>query len=167
MRSPSTTAAYLVMVAVAMQAGCNDATHDDQVSALGPEDPSVAPGPNHRPNQPCLTCHGGLGPAQQQFSIGGTVYAVQGQSAPAVGATVMIEDFTGAVGTAQSNAAGNFFITVHEWTPTYPILPQVTLGSVTKPMNTYVGRDGSCADCHLDPASPASAGHVYITTSAP
>jgi len=161
----SAAAAFLVMAPAVAFHGCVDATHDEQVGALGPEDPAVPPGPLHRPGQPCLACHGGSGPASQQFSVGGTVYAVQGQSAPAVGATVQIEDVTGSVGNAQSNPAGNFYITVHEWIPTYPTLPQVTLGSVSQQMTTHVGRDGSCADCHQDPAGPNSTGHIYVMRS--
>jgi|HubBroStandDraft_1064217.scaffolds.fasta_scaffold27211_2 hypothetical protein len=145
--------------------GCVDETHEEEVDALGPEDPGVPRGPLHRPGQPCLTCHGGSGPAHHQFSIGGTVYTVQGQgSPPALGATVLVEDITGAVDTVQSNEVGNFYITVQEWQPTYPTLPQVTLGSVNQQMTTHVGRDGSCADCHQDPAGPTSAGHIYMMT---
>jgi hypothetical protein len=162
----STARVVIFAAAVGAPFGCNDATHDDQVSALGPEDPAVPRGPDHRPNQPCLVCHGGLGPAKQQFSIGGTIYAVQGQSAPAKGATVQIKDITGAVVTAQSNEAGNFYITVQEWIPTYPTLPTVTLGSMSQTMTTHVGRDGSCASCHLDPPSATQAGHIWVAPSA-
>jgi hypothetical protein len=165
-RAAATLVLGLLLAAPAPLSGCNDETHDEQVAALGGEDPNVPPGPDHRPGQPCLTCHGGIGPAKEQFSIGGTVYAVEGQSAPAVGATVQIEDITGALGTAQSNEAGNFYITVQDWSPTYPILPQVTLGSTTEQMTTHVGRTGSCGDCHSNPASPTSAGPVYMMAGA-
>lgn len=161
------TVAFLASACVMAVPGCVDATHDEQVSALGPEAPGVRPGPLHRPGQPCLTCHGGSGPAKSQFSIGGTVYGVRGQPAPAVGATVQIEDITGSVGTAQSNQVGNFYILIAEWMPTYPTLPQVTLGNVNQQMITHVGRDGSCAGCHQSPAGPTSAGGVYVMTSAP
>jgi hypothetical protein len=168
-RSTAALALGVLLVCAAPGAllGCNDATHDEEVAALGGEDPAVPPGPDHRPGQPCLTCHGGIGPAKEQFSIGGTVYAVEGQSGPATGAAVRVEDINGSIGTAQSNESGNFFITVQEWTPTYPILPQVTLGSVTQQMTTHVGRSGSCADCHAAPAGPTSAGPVYIAAGAP
>ena len=77
-RSTAALALGVLLVCAAPSAllGCNDATHDEEVAALGAEDPAVPPGPDHRPGQPCLTCHGGIGPAKQQFSIGGTVYAV-------------------------------------------------------------------------------------------
>jgi hypothetical protein len=138
-----------------------------EVQALGGEDPSVSPGPLHRPGQPCLVCHGGIGPASLQLSIGGTVYVTRGSSTPAVGASIQIEDINGAVGVTQSNEAGNFFIVASQWQPTYPTLPQVTLGQSIQPMTTHVGRDGSCASCHADPASPTSAGPIYINFRSP
>lgn len=142
---------------------CVDETHEEAVRALGPEDPNVAPGPLHRPGQPCVTCHGGSGPASQQFSIGGTVYATQGQTAPAANATVTIEDIAGATGTVQTNDVGNFYITVQQWQPSYPLLPRVTLGQTTQTMSTHVGRDGSCADCHSLNPGPTSVGPIYVT----
>ena len=84
-------AAVLVGSAAALFA-CVDEVHDQEVAALGPEQPGVPPGPTHRPGQPCVTCHGGSGPAHTQFSVGGTAYEVEGQPAPAVGASVVIED---------------------------------------------------------------------------
>jgi hypothetical protein len=143
-------------------ASCVDQTHEEDVKALGPEDPAVPPGPLHRPGQPCVTCHGGSGPASQQFSIGGTVYLLKGQTMPAPNATVSIEDITGAIQTAQTNAAGNFYITVQQWQPTYPLVPTVTLGSmIPQQMSTHIGRDGSCADCHQPNTGPTSIGPIY------
>ncbi|MGH7438805.1 MAG: hypothetical protein ACRENE_24220 [Polyangiaceae bacterium] len=148
--------------------GCNDATHDMQVAALGGEDPGVPQGPLHRPGQPCLVCHGGQGPASSQFSTGGTVYTNNTSTTPASGVTVTVEDINGSVGTTPSNAAGNFYIPSGTWSPTYPTLPSVTApGSVPQAMTSHVGRDGSCAHCHSDPASPTSAGHIYVNYVAP
>ena len=141
---------------------CNDATHDMQVGALGGEAPGVPQGPLHRPGQPCLVCHGGQGPASAQFSTGGTVYTSNTSMTPASGVTITVEDINGSVGTTQSNAAGNFYIPSGTWSPTYPTLPSVTLGNTTQSMTSHVGRDGSCAHCHTDPASPTSAGHIYV-----
>jgi hypothetical protein len=155
-------AAGLVLGAAACLVSCTDETHEEAVKALGPEDPNVSPGPLHRPGQPCVTCHGGSGPASQQFSIGGTVYATQGQTTPATNATVSIEDITGATGTAQTNEVGNFYLTVQQWQPSYPILPHVTLGQTTATMSTHVGRDGSCADCHQKQQSPTSIGPIFV-----
>jgi hypothetical protein len=149
-------------------ASCVDETHEEDVKVLGPEDPSVPPGPLHRPGQPCVTCHGGSGPASQQFSIGGTVQLAIGQSMPAVGAMVSIEDITGAFGTTQTNEVGNFYITVQQWQPKYPLQPTVSLGNMTpQQMLTHIGRDGSCADCHGPTPSPTSIGPIYATPPPP
>ncbi len=155
-------AAALWALCASFLVACVDETHEEAVKALGGEDPSVPPGPLHRPGQPCVTCHGGSGPASQQFSIGGTVYANQGQGAPAVNATVSIEDITGTLQTVQTNEAGNFYITVQQWQPNDPLLPQVTLGQTTQTMSTHVGRDGSCADCHAKTPGPTSVGPIYM-----
>jgi hypothetical protein len=43
-------------------------------------------------------------------------------------------------------------------------LPQITVegDGVTQKMGTHVGRDGSCAGCHVDPQGPTSPGRVYL-----
>jgi hypothetical protein len=153
-----------VAAPLAVLASCVDTTHVDEVQALGGEAPGVAPGPDHRPGQPCLVCHGGEGPASSDFSVAGTVYAVYQQSAPAVGAQVQIEDIAGAVGVATTNSAGNFYILASQWQPTYPIQMQVALGSANNQMLTHVGREGSCAACHQAQVGPASPGPVYVAT---
>jgi hypothetical protein len=152
---------FLVAALVVVSLGCVDATHEDAVNALGPEDPNVPRGPDHRPGQPCLTCHGASGPSSHQFSIGGTVYAVRGQPAPAAGANVQITDINGSVANIQTRQSGNFYITLDEWVPVYPLKAQVQLGGSPEQMETHIGRDGSCADCHLEPAGATSNGHIY------
>ncbi|HTB78897.1 MAG TPA: hypothetical protein VK762_36895 [Polyangiaceae bacterium] len=153
-----------VLATGASIAACADATHDEQVQALGGEAPGVAAGPEHRPGQPCLVCHGGEGPASSSFSVAGTVYALFKESAPAVGAQVQIEDITGAVFRAPTNAAGNFYVTTSQWQPTYPTQMQVSLMAATNQMLTHVGRDGSCATCHQSLSGPSSPGPVYVAT---
>jgi hypothetical protein len=148
-------------------ASCVDATHDAQVQALGGEAPGVPPGPNHRPGQPCLLCHGEAGPASGLFSVAGTVYETQGQKAPAVGAAVSMEDLTGRTVTVLTNAVGNFFITPTQWSPLFPIKPSVAQGSNQISMATKVGRDGSCAACHTNPAGGLSPGAVYVIMAPP
>jgi hypothetical protein len=156
---------YLATVAMGpVLATCVDATHDQQVQALGGEVAGVPPGPDHRPGQPCLVCHGGQGPASSQFTVAGTVYAVYQQSEPAVGATVQIEDITGAVFSSRTNEVGNFYIAPQQWQPTYPTGEiQVSLGSASQKMMTHVGRDGSCCSCHQNPASSMSPGSIYVS----
>jgi mono/diheme cytochrome c family protein len=146
---------------------CTDEVHNEEVAALGPEVSGVPPVPLHRPGQPCLTCHGGSGPAKLQLSEGGTVYLSQGGGAPAPGATVQIEDILGNLWTVQANAAGNFFATLSDYAPHYPTQMQVTSadGTVTNQMLTHAGRDGSCADCHTPTEGPTSPGPVYVNAA--
>jgi hypothetical protein len=142
---------------------CVDESHELQVQALGPEDPSVPRGPLHRPGQPCVVCHGSEGPASTRFLMAGTVYAVEGQDAPADNAQVSIEGITGSTYVATTNAAGNFFIKPDQWTLTYPAQAQVWKGSdLPRIMGTHINRDGSCADCHALQAGPTSPGRVYL-----
>ncbi len=158
--------AVVAVLLASLLSACVDATHQEEVQALGGETPGVPRGPLHRPGQPCLICHGGLGPASHEFSVGGTVYAVKGQSAPAVGAQVQIEDINGFFYTATTNAAGNFFVPSDTWQPTYPTQMQVSLGSLSQQMATHAGRNGSCAGCHTTPQGPTSPGSVYVALSA-
>lgn len=163
MRAPSLLFALGVCVA---PLACGDPVHDAQVAALGGDTPG-GPGPLHRPGQPCLTCHGGQGPASRVFSIAGTVYLVKGQDAPAVGALLVVEDASPVQFGIPTNRAGNFFVAADDWQPAFPIQPeQVQLGSVVQQMLTHVGRSGSCADCHKKPLSSTSPGPVYIATTA-
>jgi len=175
-----TTAFFL-----AIAGACADPVHDDEVAALGPEAPGVPPGPTHRPGQPCLTCHGGSGPAGTQFSIGGTVYTTQRlplpdggappASPPLDNATVTLTDSTNSTYSTTTNSAGNFFIPLTDWAPVFPIggaegdagfatkhETQITAAPETVYMVTQIGRDGSCADCHSYPPGPLSPGPLYL-----
>jgi hypothetical protein len=146
----------------------NNPVHDDEVAALGPEDPAVPPGPDHRPGQPCLVCHGPFGPAQVQFAVGGTVYEAEGQSAPAVSAVVGIEDISGAKIEATTNDVGNFYVLLRDDNPKYPLKTSVASadGSVVQTMQTYIARNGSCASCHESVPSATSPGPVVLSTGA-
>lgn len=144
-------------------AACVDESHQLQVDALGGEAPGVSPGPLHRPGQPCLVCHGSEGPSSHSFVIAGTVYAVQGQTAPAPGVQVVLEDATGTSVSLDTNAAGNFYIPSGEWSPLFPVwVPQMTMGQSMQSMQTHIARAGSCADCHTLTPGPTSAGPVYL-----
>lgn len=160
----------------AMTSSCGDPTHTNAVDALGPE-PSGAPGPEHRPGQPCLVCHGGSGPGVAQFIFAGTVYKTADAKDPAPDAVVALSDAlafaadagAGARGTvhAKTNGAGNFFIPVADYVPTYPVHVLVTAAgddgtTPTVQMTSHIGRDGSCGACHTDPAGPLSPGHVFL-----
>jgi hypothetical protein len=153
---------------------CDDPIHDAEVTALGPEDPSVPQGPLHRPGQPCLLCH-------SNFSIAGTVYN-EDLVTPFSSATVTLVDASGSTTQATTNAAGNFFILASDWTPVYPIGSYAVDGGgavfgVTvvgndpnspSEMLTHIGRDGSCASCHFGAGPSASSpGPVYATAATP
>ena len=152
-------------VASLASVSCVDEVHSEEVAVLGPE--TGSPGPEHRPGQPCVTCHGGSGPGSTQFSVGGTVYLNQGGGPPAPGATVQIEDIDGHIYTVTANAVGNFFVPLADFAPHYPTQMSVTSpdGSLTLQMLTHAGRDGSCADCHTATEGPNSPGPVYLNSA--
>jgi hypothetical protein len=154
--------AAVALVSGLLLAACVDETHDLQVQALGGEAPGVPRGPLHRPGQPCLVCHGGEGPSSHSFVMAGTVYAVQGEMAPATGAEVVVEDVKGSIYGATTNEAGNFYIPTDQWAPTLPAQVQVSQGKNSQQMLTHIGRDGSCADCHTPTPGPTSPGPVYL-----
>jgi hypothetical protein len=152
---------------------CGDPAHDDLVSSLGGEDPNVSPGPTHRPGQPCMACHGGRGPAKSQFAMAGTVFDIPDEKSKKglAGVVVTLLDSTAFLDpnakgvTSTTNSAGNFLLRAEEYTPSYPVHvslshPKVPMGGQT--MNSHVGRDGSCADCHHDPVGTESPGHVFF-----
>lgn len=160
----------------ALNISCGDPEHDDLVNALGPET-NVPTGPLHRPNQPCLACHGGRGPAKSQFSMAGTVNTLEATKTPLAGVVVTLTDstaFTAKKAGFQSttNSAGNFFVHKDEYTPAYPVHVQLThpnapAGTGPKQMYSHIGRDGSCAGCHKEGgAGTESPGIVYFASSA-
>ena len=154
----------LVAMTVVLVA-CVDATHDEQVQALGGEAPGVRTGPEHRPGQPCLVCHGGLGPGHTTFGVAGTIYAVELQPAPAVGAQVQVEDINGDAFLLPTNSAGNFYVAASQWQPVFPTKMQVTFEGSTMRMLTAAGRNGSCADCHQTSVGPNSPGPIYAAAT--
>jgi hypothetical protein len=140
--------AALIMLLLLL-GGCYDPVHLDAVKSLGDEATDVPRGPEHRPGQPCTTCHGGEGPADLELSVAGTIFAVRGTSTPLPGATVRITDARGETRSPQTNAAGNFLVRTDEWSPAFPL--RVTLedpSGARKEMITTIGQSGSCAACH-------------------
>jgi hypothetical protein len=159
---------FAAALAAAVVASCSpDPTHDNAVSALGPEAGGVSPGPLHRPGQPCLVCHGGDGPGKPTFAMAGTVYQSLADTTPLSGAVVQAYDVNGVEHHATTNEAGNFYIESDSW-PAYPLHGiNVTYQDVTADMTATVGRDGSCATCHFEGKGDAgrsqtTPGHVYL-----
>ena len=139
-----------------------DPVHAREVAALGDDPSGQHNGPTHRPGQPCLVCHGGLGPGSPDLSVGGTIYQSMSDTRALSGAVVTLTDAQKNVHELTTNRTGNFFVEASTWQPVYPMLVSLSFGGVSVDMKTQVGRDGSCADCHTDPPGPASAGHVYL-----
>jgi hypothetical protein len=164
-RSPLLLLVTATLVALAF-AACGDPVHDREVAALGPEASGVSPGPEHRPGQPCLVCHGGEGPGGQTFAFAGTVYRIPVDTTPFSGATVKLTDVNKSQATATTNSAGNFYVMASDYSPTYPVNVEVDVGTYSASMSTHVGRDGSCASCHFDPAGSTTHGHVYMAATA-
>jgi hypothetical protein len=163
---------WLGVPLLAATAACQDAVHDQEVAALGPEAPGVSPGPDHRPGQPCTLCHGGQGPAKVQFTLAGTVFMDMSGSSPAVGAELQFEDANGSTYHVQTNNAGNFYLQAGDWQPTFPLsVPLLSYSSsggmpVTQVMTTTDNRDTSCASCHGLTPSATSPGPIYVNASA-
>lgn len=162
------SAAFVCLAAAAI-AGCQDATHDQEVAALGGENPAVPQGPLHRPGQPCVVCHGGAGPASQVFSVAGTIFLYEADpNQGANGAVVQMQDAKGSAWHVATNSAGNFFVLASDWTPTYPMtVPSVSQGNSMQLMSTLDNRAGSCASCHGLQPGPDSVGPVYVVGPAP
>jgi hypothetical protein len=139
-----------------------DPVHDSAVAALGDETPGVRQGPLHRAGQPCGTCHDGTVGNPRSFSVAGTIYVDEHDTTPAVDATVTLTSANGASYAATTNAAGNFYVEPAQFTPQYPMAVLVSYGAAFVRMSTLVGREGSCATCHHEPAGPTSAGHVFV-----
>jgi hypothetical protein len=140
-----------------------DPVHGDARDALGGETPGVRTGPTHRPGQPCLICHDGSLGNPSAFTVAGTVFTTPTERVGLEGVQVTMTDARNSTFIAETNSAGNFYITDREWTPTYPMTVVITNDGTRVEMKTHVGRDGSCGGCHVDPASASSPGHIYLT----
>lgn len=139
-----------------------DPAHDDAVNALGGEAQGVRAGPLHRPGQPCLTCHTSKGPAPD-FAVAGTVFDVRGSTTGLQGVTVTMTDAAGEVRRVNTNSAGNFYLQASEWNPAFPMHVQLDYpGEKTKPMDTRIGRNGGCGECHQGQGSTTKMPGVYL-----
>ena len=173
--------ACLVAALVAAAACSTDPVHDAAVSALGAEAPNVPAGQYHRAGQPCVVCHGSEGPANQQFSIAGTVFFGPANGQPpartstpvGVGeVTVQLEDDSQSKFAVVTNCVGNFWVSPSDWSPQFPVLvtiqgqPQGT--TLTKSMQSHIGRDPSCSSCHQYPTNLnyfETPGLVYLSAT--
>lgn len=148
MFTPRSLAVAMAIFAATGSASCMDPVHSDEVAALGGEAKGVKAGKNHRPGQPCLTCHGGDGPGSPEWSVAGTIYAVRGKPDVLRDVTIVLTDATNDTKTLTSNEAGNFYIEAEDWSPTYPLRVELQGAGKAKAMKTVIGRNGGCASCH-------------------
>jgi hypothetical protein len=150
----------IIALVALLAPGC-DPVQDDAIAALGGEAQGTRPGPLHRPGQPCLLCHDGALGDPGEFSLAGTVFLQPDSQVAAQRAQVEVEAADGSSMTFTTNAAGNFYVQAQRWKPAFPLQVKVHFQGESVSMLSSIGRDGSCAGCHSDPAGPASPGHVY------
>jgi hypothetical protein len=153
-----------VLLATSLALLACDPVQRDAVAALGGEASGTRPGPLHRPGQPCLLCHDGALGDPEEFSVAGTVFVTADERAPAIEAEVHITAADQTKKTFSTNAAGNFYVTSGQWKPVFPLQVSVEYAGQSVDMDSMVGRDGSCAACHVDPAAADSPGHVYAVS---
>jgi hypothetical protein len=167
------------LVALSLAVACGPSLEDEEAEALGPE--VGDPGPTHRPGQPCLVCHserdsrGGV-----KFVVAGTIYELIDDPRGFAGAEVEITDAAGEVLVVHSNEAGNFMVSVDPGVaepeegedgdlavpaaPLFPLRVTVRSGAREQVMRNVIGREGSCAHCHTNPAGARSNGRVFLVT---
>jgi cytochrome c553 len=164
------------MVVAAIVSSCADPVHDALVASLGPENSAIPEGQYHRAGQPCTACHGPEGPAKTEFSLAGTIFwsgGVAQYSGSVVGvndATVSIVDSLGTQTQIQTNCVGNFYVLQSAQSFAFPILAAVFAGAnneYTARMTTQISRASSCGQCHTDPVSYDSPGHIFLSGGAP
>ena len=149
----------LMLGALTLFSACVDPVREAAIEKLGPE--IGAPGPLHRPGQPCILCHSDDGDAKP-FTVAGTSYLDLYSNTPVDDVLVTTIDANGKSFTATTNCAGNFFVRPEEFTPTYPIWLEMQGGMTYRSMESASYREGSCAGCHFNPIGPSSPGPVYL-----
>lgn len=154
--------ALAVGLVAAASTSCTDPVRDAAVAELGPEDPNVPVGPDHRPGQPCLVCHSENGVASgSSMAVAGTVYTDKDGKKGLAGVEVSFVDARngGPIEKIVTSASGNFYVPVAKWPPevSYPFrVAIVKNGKVLEAMAGTVNREGSCNYCHRPPDAPSS-----------
>ena len=158
----SSASSAWVLTLCALAAACMDPIHSDAVAALGGETSGVRKGPEHRPSQPCLVCHGADGPGSPEWSIAGTAYTTRGGTDALSGATVVLTEPDGSEHRLPTNQAGNFYIDARRWQPTYPLRARLESGSEKVEMQSLINGPTSCATCHRGSGGPRSVPPIYL-----
>jgi hypothetical protein len=170
----------MLSLAAALLAGCGNPVLDARIEALGGEADGVEPGEFHRPGQPCVLCHGKYGGAEPQMSVGGTIFAAptvgDGKPLPVEGVKVLLFDAEkkSPPNEIKTNCIGNFYVTVDDWNPSFPLHAEIEYGKPGAPdlrrrqvMSTWIQRDGSCAGCHVGSRNQGSPGWVFCAETNP
>ena len=151
-----------------------DPVHDRAVARLGNEQGS--PGELHRAGQPCATCHNAKsGPADSDFSVGGTVFAMRASRVGVEGVRVELTDSEGtSPPLVVTNCAGNFWVTRATWDPVLPIVSvRLSKDTTIRAKHPLIGGAASCADCHeetsarSDPLTKVGAIYLFDDMVAP
>lgn len=178
-RLPFVTGSLVVVGLAIAGSSCNlNPVNRAAVNALGPErdDLYLPESEFHRPGEPCTTCHSKDGPASDsEFALGGTVFwGPNNYDRRVDGAYVRIRDAHKTTKCFVTNCNGNFYVRPAEFEKlTYPLLVSVERTTdpndsnakrlVFKEMGGHIGREGSCANCHIlglkDFGSP---GQIYM-----
>ena len=161
----------MLSVLLATVWGCSDPLKEGIVASLGPEDAGFGTNEIHRPGQPCVACHSTYEGAKPIMSIGGTLFTdpiLEGDLKLVPEHTIRLIDSEGTIVEKISNRCGNFFTTLDEFDPAYPVRAELygpgaddSLVSIVV-MASRIGRDGSCGSCHAHPATSQSPGVVYV-----
>jgi hypothetical protein len=165
----------MVTALACLTPACSDPVRDRLLDSLGGERQGVPAGPLHRPGEPCLACHDGTA-AEARYSVAGTVYLYAGDDRPAPRVDVELIDSVGARFSARTNCAGNFFVAPEEFDPAFPLWTSVSFGlakdggtasggSSKIDMQSRIGRDGSCASCHVNAPSRSATDRVHLYTT--
>ncbi len=138
-------------VVVASLWGC---THDpviaERIEKLPAEDAAGASA-FHRAGQPCVDCHNTYEGASPELAVGGTIFSqnpdltLKGVS----GVFVTIFESAGATSKSCTNAAGNFYITKADLQGVADFAFPLTVQVGSRFMSSLVGRERSCAGCHV------------------
>ena len=159
-----------ILLVVVGGASCRDPVLDDRINNLGKETANIPVGEFHRAGQACTACHVEGGPASDSaFTMAGTVFAQPARLVGVSGAEVRMVDAEGSKHIAKTNCVGNFFVKASGadgWQPKFPVLVEIEKSNVRRRMNTVIGRESSCAGCHVstvdvgDPLSQVP--HIYL-----
>ena len=96
------------------------------------------------------------------MSFGGTIYAHLTSNVAAEGATVHVVDARNRTFETATNCVGNFSESGRRIRSDVPVQTAVTLGNYPEVMRTEMHVDGSCNNCHSNPESASSPGHVWV-----